>query len=118
MELFNEMMVIRDDNVAYFDVDDTLILWDREPFPDEKDTVMISGRLFKINRPMVDVLEKHINIGHSIVVWSQGGYEWALKVVMALELNHVVDLIMCKPKWYYDDLECTEWMPKRVYKRR
>ena len=71
--------------------------------------------LLRINHTHVDLLKKHKARGKSIVVWSAGGYEWALAVVKALELETFVNLVMAKPTAYVDDLPCQEFMNNRVY---
>ena len=110
---------------VWFDVDDTLILWD---VPNEyigpaisiaahntyagyaAGPVFIQRRL-AINIAMVQKLREHKRSGHNVVVWSQGGVEWAAAVVHELGLDRFVDVIADKPTIIYDDLHPTLWMP-------
>jgi phosphoserine phosphatase len=62
-------------------------------------------------------MKSHKFRGHTVIVWSAGGVEWAKTVVTALGLENYVDLVVAKPKWYYDDLQSHEFLPasSRVY---
>ena len=109
-----------DKNTAYFDVDDTLIMWVTNMTEEqEKRSVMVedgNNYTFHIpNTPMIEKLKEHKMKGDDVVVWSQGGADWAEAVVIALDLERYVDVILTKPTHYYDDLEIDAWMPKRIY---
>lgn len=107
------MIVLKCTQPTYFDVDDTLVMWD---LPDTmKNNLWIDGTYFKVHKPHIEVLKKHAARGHTIIVWSQGGWEWAEKVVKALELEEYVDLVIEKPKWIYDDLPASKFMPESYY---
>lgn len=109
---------IKTHKVIPFDVDDTLILWR----PDDKTNLikikhpMYTNAHFHVkpNKKAIDLLNKHKAAGDFIIVWSAGGYDWALNIVKALKLKDKVDLIMTKPDLYYDDLPVQEWMTNRV----
>jgi len=92
--------IIKGDNTAYFDVDETLVLWTADEY--------------KVNQPMVDQLKQHAARGHTVIVWSAGGWEWALRIVRKLNLDPYVNAVMCKPKWYWDDKLAAEFMPKTM----
>lgn len=49
------------------------------------------------------------------MVWSAGGGDWAEAVVKALGIEEMVDIVMSKPSWYYDDKPCEDWMGKQIY---
>lgn len=114
------MLTFPTDNSIFFDVDETLVLWS---FPADRheETLLIDnwGYLTRLlpHKTHINQLIKHKNAGHSIVVWSQGGVNWATNVVKALKLEEYVDVVMCKPFWFYDDLPATAFMPEeqRVY---
>lgn len=103
------MIILSDKPTAYFDVDDTLVMWN---FPDEDDkenVVLVEtpdqgSNLFKFHAEHVEAIKKYKARGHNIVVWSAGGSEWASAVIHALNLEKFVDAIMPKPTWFYDDL--------------
>ena len=63
----------------------------------------------------IKLLKEFKSRGHSVVVWSDGGYDWAQLLVKELNLIKYVDLIMCKPKWYLDDLTCKDFLGKHFY---
>lgn len=100
----------------YFDVDGTLVrpLLKGENFLEE-DVSLIGGRLFKVNKSVVDDLRVCKARSHIVVVWSQGGSDWAATVVKALSLEKYVTVVMAKPSWYIDDrspgeiLDPTRW---------
>lgn len=116
------MKTIRATRSVFFDVDDTLVLWDWRQYSPE------GIGLIDIKSPnagtTISVLPhyRHIELmkqfkvrGHTVVVWSQGGHEWAEAVVLALGLEDVVDLVMDKPNWYVDDLHANAWMKAPIF---
>jgi len=112
-----------DKYTVYFDVDDTLVLW-YKPESEELYSSLDEGAIQLDNYGEVWVMPhwKHIQRlkefdarNHTIVVWSQGGSDWAAKVVKALKLERHVDAILSKPHKYYDDLDCEDFMGGRTY---
>lgn len=105
------MKILPTDHVVPFDVDNTLVMWEVGLLgPD----IEINGAKLRTNRRNVErIKEMHVK-GQYVIVWSAAGYDWAAKVVNALELTQYVDMVMTKPRWYYDDLDSSEWM-KRLY---
>jgi hypothetical protein len=107
---------------AFFDVDDTLLMWDLP-----EDMMLNDDRLVSVQcRDAQDMLlPNHHNIlllkkmsvrGHGIVVWSGGGSDWAEAVVKALELEDFVDVVTSKPTYYIDDIaNSKEWIGKHGY---
>lgn len=115
------MMVIKFDNVAYFDVDDTLIMYQ---IPDhrlaEAFEISIPDRpLFTAtvipNYDHIERLKLHKTWGNGVVVWSRSGYEWAEQVIKELKLENYVDLIVTKPSYYYDDKPCCKILGEHRY---
>lgn len=117
---------LKDTDTIYFDVDDTLIMWISNP-PEE---IIDQVELIKDSSPAfpnyvvaviphkyhIEQLKKNKQKGNMIVVWSQGGSDWAETVVRHLKLEEYVDIIVNKPHEYYDDLEPEYWLPSRKYK--
>lgn len=110
------MKVAKNDNLICFDTDDTLVTFKKiegiEPI------FIGSGEFKQAVYPIsehVQAIKNSKTRGHYVVVWSQGGHEWAQQVVEALGLTEFVDLVMSKPAWIYDDLDPSEWMPKPFY---
>ena len=116
------MKVYKSDQAAYFDVDDTLVIWQYPPNTDETKLVEFKNGEFSQyllpHQKHIEVLKEFKIRGQMVVVWSQGGHAWAETVVRTLGLEPYVDLVLCKPKWYFDDLPCEEWMGKRYYEEQ
>ena len=110
---------IEDGPITYFDVDDTLVMW--EPIDPEsesteeaivfKDPNNNSNVYLRPHRKHIRLLKRHALSGHKIVVWSAGGSDWAESVVKTLGLENYVTLVVSKPTWYYDDLPANEFLP-------
>lgn len=104
------MNVVNASNVVYFDVDETLILWDAPP---ENKTLAINAWGITVNvAPSAETITRlvqHKAQGHYVVVWSQAGHEWAHAVLDGLKLIDYVNVCMTKPKWMYDDLSPQAW---------
>ncbi len=103
--------------IAYFDVDDTLVSWDHYgkqlPGMVEFEDPFTNGSIFlEVIIEHVEAMKKHKLRGHTIVVWSAGGADWAEEVVRKLGLTSMVDAVASKPDWYYDDIPSSEFMPE------
>lgn len=114
------MKVIEGDNVYYYDCDDTLVMWDNK-HKTETNTVLFNCHGFSENlvphQGHIDHLKKAKQFDKAtIIVWSAGGWEWAKQVVETLGLEEYVDAVMTKPNYYIDDLNCTDFMGKHIYK--
>lgn len=103
----------------FVDVDRTLVF-----FPGEKGAPPGPIRDFKSLGTTHKLIphEKHVEAlkqfkarGHGVVVWSQGGGEWAQHVVEWLGLLPYVDLVMAKPDWILDDKKAVDWIGQRFY---
>jgi hypothetical protein len=111
------MTVEANENIVMFDVDDTLVIWN---FPAERkgECVLFNGfgktELLLPHGPNIKMLKQFKVRGHKVIVWSQGGAQWAAEVVKVLKLEEFVDLVMTKHKWIVDDLPAYMWT-QRVY---
>ena len=89
---------------VFFDIDDTLIMWDEQL---KGNTVCINcdGQLSHMvrNEGNIEELKRHGSRGIDVIVWSKGGIHWAERVIKALKLEKYVAAIMTKPFCYYDD---------------
>lgn len=107
---------------AFFDCDDTLLMWDTPEGVDFNGEEMVSvscrehsDRLYP-NRYNIELLVKMAKRGHSIVVWSGGGADWAEAVVKALKLEQYVHVVTGKPTYFIDDIaEPKKWIGKYGY---
>jgi len=67
------------------------------------------------HEPNIRLIKEEHSRGSYLMVWSRGGYAWAAAVVVALNLQDIVNEVMTKPHVYIDDVDVKEWMPSRVY---
>lgn len=123
----SQMKVNRNENVVFYDCDDTLVMWDdkfREPHKDEftgKEAIPIfdpndrSVNYLIPHQRHIELLKKHHGRGYHVVVWSGGGFEWAESVVKTLGLEEFVDDVYTKPCKFVDDLPATEVLGTRIY---
>lgn len=102
---------------AYFDVDDTLVLWNKEESTQaiEFDDKGIVRKLVPHKAHIQELKDLKAKEGYSIIVWSRRGGFWAKEVVKKLGLEEIVSLVIDKPTKLYDDLAPCEWMPRREY---
>lgn len=86
---------------AFFDVDDTLVLW-RDP---GTGAAPVPGLPFPAwaHREHLELLVKLRGVGYAIVVWSHGGADWAARVVEALDIASLVSVVCAKPSVWFDD---------------
>lgn len=99
---------------AFFDVDDTLLLWGRG-IEGRRVTVKYNDLVSEsavAHEAHITKLKQHKARGHTVVVWSAGGSEWARQAVELLGLEDYVDLVIEKPMWLYDDLQPSQFMPR------
>lgn len=90
------MFVVESDKVLYCDVDDTLIVWD-----DQHAT-------YKPHKKHIALIKRFFERGQPVIIWSAGGYKWALRITKELGLENHVTAVLCKPVWWMDDLTATE----------
>lgn len=114
--------VIKNDITVWFDVDDTLVVYNYPPDKiDETILVAVDNvehayqlRLWP-HKQHIERLKQFKARGQAVFVWSQGGHEWAAAVIKALNLEEYVDVICCKPMWIFDDLPASAWLGARSY---
>jgi len=116
-----ECYVLDSANNIFFDVDDTLIMWDHK--------ISDNFRLIKVEDPNmpghmmtflphlshINLLKRNYNQGRIVIVWSAAGSKWASTIVKALKIEEFVTLILEKPKMYCDDTPIEHWAPQRIY---
>lgn len=124
--------VLASSNLIFFDIDDTLILWDTVFITEfeleaEGEAELVGGVVIKDphifdkwfvftpHRAHCNILRRNFAQGRQIVVWSAAGHLWAHAVITALGLDRYVTLIMDKPTIIVDDIPMEHWNPKTVY---
>ena len=104
---------------TYYDVDGTLIKWNPSPKEVEKHGIEFkNGNLSMIivpHRVHIEQLKRSKIRGHTVIVWSAGGYQWAADVIKALKLEKYVDVVIEKPTFVWDDLQPEQFMHKSSY---
>lgn len=130
------MFVMKCNQTVFCDVDDTLVMWNTTPeqlaeygvevtcpistyYDEDGEQKTIEGwkQMLLPHRYHIEQLKKHKMRGHTIVVWSAGGWDWAEAAVRALKLEQYVDLVLSKPTWTYDDLQPSEFIPKPQWQK-
>ncbi len=99
-------MIILEKPTVFFDVDDTLVMWN-ENLKGNTVCIECDGKLNHMvrNEGNIEELKRHSMRGVDVVVWSKGGYYWATQVIRALGLTNYVAAVLTKPFCYYDDLK-------------
>lgn len=111
------MQVIKGEKFVYFDVDDTLVMWG---YLGDKETRLEfvepwGGSVWlNPNELAIKALKDHKKCGSTIIVWSQGGWDWAESVVKTLKLEEFVDAVMTKPHVWYDDVPAERIFTDRI----
>lgn len=97
------LIVIEGDRPLFVDCDDTLVMW--------------KGENYVPHLKHIEMVKRFHKRGLPVIVWSAGGYEWALRIVKELYLENYVTAVMAKPMWYIDDLKVESFMPEvnRIY---
>jgi predicted phosphatase len=112
------MNIIKNETILPFDIDQTLIMYTKlDRLGGNTVAIRYGGSTIHVrpNKKHIDLLRHHKERGYYIIAWSANGFEWANRVIEALELSDCVDLIMTKPKEYVDDKDVNDWMPIRIY---
>lgn len=115
------MIVTKNENVVWFDVDGTII---RRPKPGAAEGMLIpTGNAIEFERngtterlvPMmthINLLKEFHNRGFHVIVHSHSGWKWAETVVTKLGLEPYVDEVKSKARDYVDDLDANAWMQR------
>lgn len=100
------MKIIKSNNITVFDVDSTLLLYERIRTKEQGKIAFNYGDEIIYLRPhnFHPTFLKHChNRGDFVIVWSKNGVSWAEQAVKKLKLTKYVDLVMSKPSRYVDD---------------
>jgi FMN phosphatase YigB (HAD superfamily) len=110
------MYKIKGSKFVYFDVDDTLVDWNRRDTETSLAFTDLDGCTWCLEPKweIIRALKRHKLAGDTVIVWSQGGWDWAKEVVDVLQIEESVDAVITKPHIYYDDLHCDKFMGRWV----
>ncbi len=111
--------IIKNEQILPVDIDGTLIFWGKI----RKGQKCISFICPYTAKEMhVGVMEANVAIvrerlarGAVILAWSASGYKKAAVVMKALGLMVPNVVVLSKPVGYLDDIDCSEWMGKRIW---
>lgn len=104
------MKVAPSEMSIFFDVDDTLIMWDDKCHIGGDEYTSLTcphdGRItfHKVHYRHIEFLKKQKAKGYTVVVWSASGTKWAEMVVKELNLETYVDFVTSKPLKWVDDM--------------
>jgi FMN phosphatase YigB (HAD superfamily) len=106
---------VKNEAIICFDIDETLLMPEKGDGTDV--FVKYNGRVEKRNphRKHIQFLKDNYFRGFTIYLWSGNGAEWCAAASDALGLDEYVDHVMAKPIKIVDDLDPSEWLPKRIY---
>ena len=103
------MKKLEQSRTVMVDVDDSIILW----FPEQYQHLPENLIIIEGNGQQIAFLPHFKNIefikrlklqGYGIVIWSASGPDWCEKIVKALNIENIPDVIMGKPELSIDDL--------------
>lgn len=118
------MTIIENENISYFDVDDTLILYPHDISSEEAlklgykyftDIYSNESFLAKPSEAHIKLLKSYRERGFFNIVHSGAGYRHAESIIRQLGLEEYVDQIQTKPMRYIDDLISDKWMGTHLY---
>lgn len=102
-----------------FDVDDTLVNWDRSEHPPESQVAIdgVKGPVYVVpHQKNINLLVKLAKVGWFIRVHSGSGVDWAERVVRALGLEQYVGEVCSKPLGRTDDKPPGDGLAYQAYR--
>lgn len=102
-------MVKKNGKVVCFDVDETLIYWFYDEDRVDVGEIFIGDTLYQFNEIELERLRNFYNSGYEVIVWSQGGKDWAESVCVECDVYEFVDSYMTKPSFMIDDISPEKW---------
>lgn len=115
------MKIFKGELTMSVDVDNTLLMWEEEPYKPGKGKIKVidpndgNARYLVPHQRHVNFVRKCAKRGYQITVWSAGGWAWAEAAVRALKLEDYVTKIETKPVKFIDDLEAHEILGTRIF---
>lgn len=114
------MHVIKNEHIIAFDVDNTLIMWNTNYSTNEPGRIEIEapgyGNIFLTpHYQHIHFLKNSKHRGYYVIVWSNGGVDWAETVIKKLGLEEYVDLVLTKPGKVVDDEPIDQTLKNRIY---
>lgn len=113
------MNIIASEQILPVDIDGTLIVWGKLkkgqkainftcPYTLQQMTV-------RVHEPNLAIVKERLARGATVLAWSASGYKKACAVIKALGIDSPNLYVLSKPVGYLDDIDCSEWMGKRIF---
>lgn len=113
------MKVIKNELIAYCDVDDTIVKWSEPTIPgtDKIEFDFADKKVYLTpHQYHIDLIKMYRKRGYHVTIWSANGWEWAKQVVEKLELQNYVDVVQSKSlKWVDDSTDAHAVLGARVF---
>lgn len=117
------MKVIKNQNVVAFDIDNTLLMWDKNHNEAHTDTIEVRDPYddFKVlhlrpHKVHCRLLRQYKGRKFTVIAWSKAGADWAEAAIRVLNLEKYVDFVMTKPDRHIDDaVRVEDIIGNRVY---
>jgi len=116
------MKYFDNDNVVWFDVDETLVLYKGDHHKPQEgllefiDPYTEKQLYLQPHKEHAYLMEQYKGRGYTVGVWSANGGRWAKHVVDRLQLGGFVDIVMSKPTKHVDDKkDLNDIVGSRVY---
>lgn len=104
------MKTIKNENVVVFDVDQTLLIWNKDHDKPGQGKIEVQDPYdafktiyLKPHHVHCRLLRQYKGRGFTVIVWTKAGYSWAESAVKILNLEKYVDYVMTKPDRHVDD---------------
>lgn len=101
------MIVLEEDNITSFDVDNTLVIWPKDPNTNKEGRIhFVYGHesiFLYPHEPHIRFLKNCAIRGDFIEIWSKNGWAWAENVIKELGLEVYVNIVRSKPTRCVDD---------------
>lgn len=112
------VITIKNENVVWIDVDETLVCYPNDPFKYAQGLLPFNqyGKqvYLRPHEKNINLLNSYFERGYFVIVHSANGHAWAREVVTKLMLSNKVNLIITKAATYVDDIQADSFM-RRVY---
>lgn len=109
------MIVIKNEHVVCFDVDQTLFMHTRDGVWKIINPYSGSDIYGNANHSHIELMKQYKSRGLYVIVWSKAGVLWVEAVIKQFNLEKLVDLIITKPDRHVDDLTAEFILGERVY---
>lgn len=113
-----EGKVVKNETVVWVDLDNTIAMWNNPTEPGfGKFSIEYGGRELYLtpHEPNIDLVKEYKNRGYFVIFHSANGYGHAARIIRALKLENIADLVMTKNIKVVDDKHPSEWMGALVY---